>query len=107
MDIYLISECPAELTLEPLPSGIGCYISDMCTAIRCCLEVDIIKTSVQFYITIDGCEKQITVGIEQLNTVKDISNYKFGKNFNLFIYFLTHIEKKCIIDITLKHKRFP
>ncbi|XP_060573589.1 uncharacterized protein LOC132731425, partial [Ruditapes philippinarum] len=72
------TECPSELSLAPLPSGIGCYISDMCTAIRCCLEVDIIKTSVQFYVTVDGCEKQLTVGIEQMNTVKDISGYKFG-----------------------------
>jgi hypothetical protein len=52
----------------------------MCTAIRCCLEVDIIKTSVQFYVTVDGCKKQLTVGIEKMNTVKDISDYKFGKN---------------------------
>jgi hypothetical protein len=59
----------------------------MCTAIRCCLEVDIIKTSVQFYVTVDGCEKQLTVGIEQMNTVKDISDYKFGKTTAVTVSF--------------------
>ena len=78
MNLYLIADCPSELTLPPLPSGIGCYISDMCTAVRCCLEIDTIKTSAQFYVTVDGCEKQLTVGIEQMSTVKDISDYKFG-----------------------------
>ncbi|XP_060596420.1 uncharacterized protein LOC132750448 [Ruditapes philippinarum] len=72
------SDCPVDITLPSLPSYIGCYVSDTCTSVRCCLEIDIISTSMSFFISMDGCEKQMTVGIEQLTSTIDIDEYKFG-----------------------------
>ncbi|XP_053400990.1 uncharacterized protein LOC123541000 [Mercenaria mercenaria] len=86
------TDCPAKLTLKPLSSGIGCYISNMCTAVQCCLELDIVQTSVQFYVTVDGCEKQLTVGIEQMETVKDLRNYQFGSWDRFYLYGVYRID---------------
>ncbi|XP_060567959.1 uncharacterized protein LOC132726631 [Ruditapes philippinarum] len=72
------SECSADIALSPLPEYISCYISDVCTSVQCCLEVDIIQTSVQFSLTIDACNNKLHVGIENMVIEKELGSYEYG-----------------------------
>ncbi|XP_053398344.1 uncharacterized protein LOC128556707 [Mercenaria mercenaria] len=103
-------ECPVELTLSPLPSGIGCFISDMCTAIQCCLEIEIVQTSVSFYVIVDGCGKKLTVGIEQMKLVLDIDSYQFGQWDRFYLFGVYRIDymlenfqggRKYVLDVNI------
>ena len=67
------------LALNHLPPGVACHISDMCTSVHCCLEIDTVQTAVTFQLTIDACEQKLLVGVDNLHTVMDLQFYKFGK----------------------------
>lgn len=81
LPVCSFSDCPVTLDLKPLSSDISCYISDICTSIQCCLQLDIVQTAVEFQLAIDSCEKKLKVAIEKISIVKDLHNYTFGKTF--------------------------
>jgi hypothetical protein len=80
LELYLfVSECSADIALSPLPEYISCYISDVCTSVQCCLEVDIIQTSVEFSLTIDACNNILHIGIENMVIEKELGCYEYGE----------------------------
>ena len=58
---------------------------DTCTGISCCLEIEEFQLSVNFYIILDACDYEFSVGIENLPYNKVLLDYEFGKEerFNL------------------------
>lgn len=85
-EVYLLHICPTfcipacaeDLTLPDLPNYVACHISEVCTSVQCCLEVEPFQTSAQFYIELDACELMLTVGIEKLKRKIDLKNYNYG-----------------------------
>ncbi|WAR05126.1 hypothetical protein MAR_020495 [Mya arenaria] len=73
------SECQSYVDLPPLRSVVTCHLNKSCTSIKCCLDVEDLKSSVQFEINIDACNKEIHVVIEALHTTRYMQFYEYGE----------------------------
>ncbi|KAK6174798.1 hypothetical protein SNE40_013376 [Patella caerulea] len=73
-------DCPLNMTLPALPSNLGCYIPDYCTGIICCTEVSQVRRAFQAHILIDGCNFQMSVGIEKIFFNISLVDYEWGKD---------------------------
>ncbi|VDI38368.1 Hypothetical predicted protein [Mytilus galloprovincialis] len=62
-----------------LPTGISCYLSDTCTGIDCCIEVDKLGLSVNAYVGLDACHNTFTVGVENYKHTTTMLNIDYGE----------------------------
>lgn len=74
-------ECSADVDLPELPDFISCHLTEICTAVECCLEVGVLKTTATFYLAVDACEQKLEIGIEQIKLIQDFRTFEFGKEF--------------------------
>jgi hypothetical protein len=51
----------------------SCYLSETCTAIDCCIDVEQISRSVNVYINLDACNYRLTAGIEKVTNLTCIN----------------------------------
>ena len=82
--LCLSEKCSVDLTLPSLPESTSCYLSD-CTAVDCCIRVDLLDLAVHFFLNIDACNFLLHVGIERLQTTIDLIGYNWGKFCKNFI----------------------
>ncbi|CAG2190136.1 COL12A [Mytilus edulis] len=76
--------CGKEIDLPMLSEDIVCRVNDSCTTIDCCVNVPLLNQTFNFYLDIDPCYQEVTVGIEKmLTTQKLLDGYTFG-SFNNF-----------------------
>lgn len=77
------SDCQTELQteLQNLPSIMSCYISNMCTDFKCCVDVSLIKRSFEISLKLDTCRYQLHIEIERLKINVALVDYKFGRYF--------------------------
>ncbi|VDI08030.1 Hypothetical predicted protein [Mytilus galloprovincialis] len=73
------NECPSmPNSLNPLSSYIACYIPDHCTAVDCCLDVELLDRSFHIFVDIDSCYYRLTIGVERMSyTLNLINDYKW------------------------------
>jgi hypothetical protein len=68
------------------PSSATCYLLKSCTGVQCCVGIPQTGVSVEAFVNISPCSRQLSVGIENLKFNKSLSGYKFGEKekFDLF-----------------------
>jgi hypothetical protein len=74
------------LELPDLSDDVVCRVNDSCTVIDCCVNVPLLNQTFNFYLDIDPCYQEVTVGIEKMFTTQKLLNgYTFGflHNFTL------------------------
>ncbi|XP_052071170.1 uncharacterized protein LOC127709608 [Mytilus californianus] len=62
-----------------LPAGISCYLSDTCTGIDCCIQVDKLGLSVNAYVLLDACHNTFTVGVENFKHTTTMLDIDLGE----------------------------
>lgn len=77
--LLLFSDCSNTVALTKLDDPVSCLLSSECTYIECCVDVHFIPRSFMFYLHIDPCEYQITVGIEKFFRNISLINYRWGE----------------------------
>ena len=82
-----ILECNVTLPIQ-LPAispsiPVTCNLMDTCTGVTCCLDIAELSLSVNFYIMLDACDYEFSVGIENLPYKKTLLSYEFGKEETL------------------------
>jgi hypothetical protein len=89
--ILYFSGCQNTLpfTLPKIHKSMSCYLSETCTAIDCCIDVEQISRSVNVYINLDACNYRLIAGIEKLTFDIPLLHYQFGqkKSFRLMNIF--------------------
>ena len=84
--IFLFPECGQNFSIPALPSGVVCTVnSDTCTGLDCCISIPLTNKTMHFYININNCYQDITVGIETMYRKYKLLDYTFGtwEDFNL------------------------
>ena len=74
-------DCPSTSMKElpTLPKIAACYVTNRCTSIHCCMEVNRLHPqSVKFYLSIDYCHWTIEYGIEKLIVKNTMYDFKFN-----------------------------
>ncbi|KAL5013968.1 hypothetical protein ScPMuIL_008238, partial [Solemya velum] len=104
-------ECTKSVELPTLEGAYGCTISDSCTSVDCCLEVETIDRSFNVFVSIDGCNNKLSVGIEKLTFEKMLFDYQFGTHERVFLKNVVRLdfsilnlesEKKYLVDMNLQ-----
>lgn len=75
-----ISDCKNDLALPTLPPTARCSIGDSCTAVSCCMEVDVLKRAFNARVDLDTCNYKLKFGLEKLSQEIDLFDYKWGKS---------------------------
>ncbi|CAG2253142.1 unnamed protein product [Mytilus edulis] len=71
--------CPHRVSLVlPLPDNIVCSLSETCTSVDCCMDVELLNKSFHIYLDIDPCYHRLTVGIEQMQFNRSLQDYSWG-----------------------------
>lgn len=77
--ITCILGCEAAIMdLPTLQSGLSCRVSNSCMGVDCCVDVQKLGLSLNFYLNLDICNNKFTVGVENLNTTISILKIEFG-----------------------------
>ncbi|CAG2233871.1 unnamed protein product [Mytilus edulis] len=84
------SGCSNTAVLPEVEEPVSCLLSSECTYIECCVDVHFIPKSFMFYIHIDPCEYQLTVGIEQFYRNMSLINYRWGVTHDLWLVGVFH-----------------
>ncbi|VDI11129.1 Hypothetical predicted protein, partial [Mytilus galloprovincialis] len=74
-----LQDCPVNMTLPRIHSSITCHLSELCTGIKCCIEVGKIKKTFNVFIILDYCLMQLSVGIERKSFEISLLQYKWGQ----------------------------
>ncbi|XP_071145140.1 uncharacterized protein [Mytilus edulis] len=97
--------CPHKLSLLlPLPDTIVCSLSDTCTSVDCCMDVERLDKSFHIYLDIDPCYHRLTVGIEQMQFNRSLQDYSWGTV--LAVSLLGVVNMKLVIDDLPDDKMF-
>ncbi|VDI45264.1 Hypothetical predicted protein [Mytilus galloprovincialis] len=83
-------DCSNTVALPKLDDPVSCLLSSECTYIECCVDVHFIPRSFMFYLHIDPCEYQITVGIEKFFRNISLINYRWGITHDLWLVGIFH-----------------
>jgi hypothetical protein len=80
-----VVECPAIVGLPALPALTSCNIPDYCTGVDCCVDVNLLGKSFNAFVSLDPCNLQLRVGIENWIFNLTLVNYNWGhvEEFNL------------------------
>ena len=85
---FAITECSSSSTIisVPLPPDVTCYLSNTCTGIDCCAQVDMLGLSINAFVDLDPCNNTLTVGIEKFIYKTSILDIDFGtvQTFSMF-----------------------
>ncbi|VDI13107.1 Hypothetical predicted protein, partial [Mytilus galloprovincialis] len=73
------NSCPHKVgSILPLPDNMVCSLSDTCTCVDCCMNVELLDKSLHIYLDIDPCYHRLTVGIEQMQFNRSLQDYSWG-----------------------------
>ena len=69
-----------------LPSGTSCYISDVCTDVRCCVSVPFLGNhTFDFSLNLYGCTQYMEISLENYKEQFMLRDYTFGLEDYLWI----------------------
>ncbi|XP_076089891.1 uncharacterized protein LOC143061777 [Mytilus galloprovincialis] len=72
--------------LPMLPSGTSCYISDVCTDVRCCVSVPFLGNhTFDFSLNLYGCTQYMEISLENYKEQFMLRDYTFGLEDYLWI----------------------
>ncbi|CAG2252210.1 unnamed protein product [Mytilus edulis] len=72
--------------LPMLSSGTSCYISDVCTDVRCCVSVPFFGNhTFDFSLNLDGCTQYMVMSLENYKEQFMLSDFNFGQEDYLWI----------------------
>ncbi|XP_052083535.1 uncharacterized protein LOC127720826 [Mytilus californianus] len=72
--------------LPMLSSGTSCYISDVCTDVRCCVSVPLLGNhTFDFSLNLDGCTQFMEISLENYKEQLMLRDYTFGVENYLWI----------------------
>ncbi|XP_063399952.1 uncharacterized protein LOC134684586 [Mytilus trossulus] len=64
--------------LVELPKYLSCSVSASCTAVDCCMDLNLLNLTLNFHISVDTCEFIIKGAIEKFDFELPFSNYVYG-----------------------------
>lgn len=56
----------------------ACRLPEYCTGVTCCVDIPLLRTSVETFVLLDVCNYKITFGIERM--IKKISLFDYNYN---------------------------
>ncbi|CAC5375019.1 unnamed protein product [Mytilus coruscus] len=80
------NDCSGKVNLPALPNGTTCQLSDDCTGVTCCTDVDPLSRSISTSLKLDPCEYTLQVQIEKLIVNISLLDYQFGKEDGLYLF---------------------
>ena len=87
-----LTGCQSTVSLPTLGDSTSCHLYDYCTGLTCCTEVDIIGRSINTYLTLDPCNRQLKVGIERLGLNVSLFDYSYGQLEHLRLFGMVNLE---------------
>ena len=81
-----LSDCPFEVERLELPSTTVCNIPTYCTGVKCCTNVDTLKRNINYYVFVDTCKYQLTLGIEKLEFSASLFSYEWGREQTIGLF---------------------
>ncbi|XP_052083604.1 uncharacterized protein LOC127720904 [Mytilus californianus] len=91
--------CQKEITMVELDESTACHLYDYCTGITCCTTVEMIGRSINTYLTLDPCNKRMSIGIEKFTVNISLFDYDYGKQ--------EHIKLFGLVGLVLMIKDYP
>lgn len=85
-NVVFFSDCGLSVSIPPLPAGVVCTINkDTCTGLDCCIGVPLTNKTMNFYINVNHCYKDIRVGVETMFREYKLLDYSYNtpEKFNL------------------------
>ena len=80
------------IELPILSDSMTCRLQPLCSAIKCCVDVDFLRTSFMGYVTLDPCNYKIKVGIEKIAFEKTLNAFDFGVKQQIDLLGVVQIE---------------
>ncbi|VDI79784.1 Hypothetical predicted protein [Mytilus galloprovincialis] len=80
------NDCLEKVSLPALPYSTTCHLSDDCTGITCCTDVDLLSRSISTSIKLDPCEYTLQIQIEKLVVNISLVDYQFGKQDGVYLF---------------------
>ncbi|XP_063420822.1 uncharacterized protein LOC134706043 [Mytilus trossulus] len=84
--------CQKEVNTIPLDQSTVCHLYDYCTGVTCCTDVDIIGRSINTYVTLDPCNRRLSLGIEKYTVNISLFDYAFGKQEHIKLFGLVGLD---------------
>ncbi|XP_071131855.1 uncharacterized protein [Mytilus edulis] len=88
-------------SLPSVPNTMSCHLTDTCTGIDCCIDVEQISRSINVYIKLDACNYKLTAGIEKLTFDVPLLNYEFGQKQSFRLMNIFRIDYS-ILDLSME-----
>ena len=94
---YLVYSACTETLPVALPAikssfPLTCHLAVSCTHITCCLEVEELARSVELYIQLDSCDRELIAAIDKLVYKKTLINYVYLQQENVQLKGVIHLE---------------
>ncbi|VDI06314.1 Hypothetical predicted protein [Mytilus galloprovincialis] len=102
--------CPKPVSLSPLPNNTFCHLYDYCTGVTCCSDVELIGRTIKTYVSLDPCNRKMSIGIEKLSVNTSLFDYHFGSIERVKLHGVVHLdyqvedlesEKKFMVSLNL------
>ncbi|XP_071123204.1 uncharacterized protein [Mytilus edulis] len=80
------SNCKQPNNIQSFGNDLLCNITDKCTEIICCLFLEKLELSLDFFLTMDPCNNKFTIGVGKLTKSEYLLSFQFGVEevFSLF-----------------------
>lgn len=71
--------CTGDVDLPVLSEDLTCYLGDTCDTVSCCVDVEDLGRTMEVSLSIDHCNRKLTLQLERLSEEISLVNYKWGK----------------------------
>ncbi|XP_048258717.1 uncharacterized protein LOC124137708 isoform X1 [Haliotis rufescens] len=104
------NECRSR-AVPSLPDLVRCHLASNCSTVDCCVDVRLIKRTIQAKFDVDVCNLQLTMTIEKLSYTVSLLEYEWRTEGHFILgdmtrlaYKLKHIpaSQKLVIDLNIK-----
>lgn len=83
---FFFKDCKQPNNIQSFGNDLLCNITDKCTEIICCLFLEKLELSLDFFLTMDPCNNKFTIGVGKLTKSEYLLSFQFGVEevFSLF-----------------------
>lgn len=85
--LYIL-ECPLNIMKPQLQNGVTCTLTQSCTGVECCLDMEFIDRSIMFKLDLDPCNHNLLLSIENLVYNISLFNFEWGELLEVIFIFL-------------------
>ncbi|KAL5015119.1 hypothetical protein ScPMuIL_009389 [Solemya velum] len=79
--------CAREVVLVPLEGPVSCHLGESCTDVTCCVIMERLGQTAQIKLSLDPCNEELTVGIENFIRMFNLDGYDWGRYIKLYSTF--------------------